>query len=273
MLRHVFLIETALLVVLAGTSGCQQGGSFGGGRSQGGLDAEDQDPGDTTLTVTLGEDASVWWTEVLQCGEDDLIPYDVVFGSGQAEGHAELSDSQGEESLGLGYEISAPPNTESFAMEICGIRAEFRVEPDPTLSPDAIQAVLGSVVLDVQHLGMVGDSRNYEMAIVLSVSGGDPMQTLENEVIYCLADEFMYCWWDTPYIDVCRYEEAGCNEPYRAGAEELRVTDIMFQAGRTYHVDLEITGWISAIVGQPEQGGRIEFDFLEIDDPQILFGI
>ena len=258
MLRHVPYLETALLIALVGMSGCQE---------------RDVVEGTATSIVVLGQNDSVWWTEVTQCGQDELMPFAVVMGSGQAEGHAQLVDDQGNSAPGMGYRISAPSSTDSFAMKSCGLRARFIVDPDPALGPDTVQAMLGSVALEVQHLALLGDARNYEVVITLSVSGGAVKVTRSAEVVYCLADNFVYCWWDTPYMDVCRYEGAGCNDPYQGGSERLEVTDVMFEAGQTYTVDLEVTGWISSINGWPEQGGQIDFDFSEIGDPQVIFGI
>jgi hypothetical protein len=258
MSRQMFLIQAALLAALVGLSGCPQDDGSGDGLIR---------------IVILGQDEAVWWTEVTSCSPDDLFPSEIVMGSGQTTGHAELVDDQGNSSPGMGYQIIAPSDTNSFAMRSCGLRGQFTVDPDPTLSPNAIQALLGSVAVDVTHLAVVGDSRNYEVSITLSVSGGSDNVTHSDEVLYCLADEFIYCWWDTPYIDVCRYEDAGCNDRYQAESRRLQVSDIMLEAGRTYTVDLEVSGWISSIDGQPEQGGQIDFDLSEIGDPQVLFGI
>lgn len=260
MSRQMLVIQAALPAALVGMSGCQE---------------REVELGTATRHVVLGQSDFVWWTEVTKCSEDDAIPSELVMGTGLAEGYAWLLDDQGNDDPAMGYLISAPSDTDSFAMVSCGLRARFPVDPDPTLGPEAVQAVLGSVALEVQHAALVGDARSYELAITLSVSGGVPKVTRSAEVIYCLADEFMYCWWDTPYMDVCQYEGAGCNDPYPSeGAwTRLEVTDVTFEAGQTYTVDLEVSGWISSISGRPDQGGQIDFDFMAIGDPQVLFGI
>ena len=68
MSRQMFLIQAALLAALAGVSGCPQDDGSGDGLIR---------------IVTLGQDETVWWTEVTACGEDELLPSEIVLGDGQ----------------------------------------------------------------------------------------------------------------------------------------------------------------------------------------------
>jgi hypothetical protein len=273
MSRNVLVLNVVLLIALAGVCACPKIDPQTGEPIENQSGAESLTPDASPREIPLGQDDGVPWTEVTLCAADDLLAYDMVMGQGQAEGYASLVDDQGNRLPHMNYEISAPWDTQSFAMKMCGLQTKFVVVPDPSLDPSVIQAALGSVSVAVEHTGYVGDSRNYQLSIVLSVSGGAEKVTYEAEVIYCLSDEFVYCWWNTPQMDVCRYEGAGCNDPWRAGPDRLVVSDIPLEAGQTYTVELQISGWISAIEGQPEQGGRVEFELFDIGEPQVVFGL
>jgi hypothetical protein len=191
--------------------------------------------GDPERIVTLGQDAYLWWDAITACGEGQG-PSGTATGGGTANGQATFPEPP-ESNPSLGVQVSAPHGVDASASQFCSIQAEFTVDPDPSLAPGAIQGMLGSMVCELFHFGVVADARNYLLRVELSVTSG-AITDVQQEVL--------------EFDDVVN--------PYQGGDDRLEVRDVWFQAGETYTVNLEVFGQIVSIQADPSFGGSVEFD-------------
>jgi hypothetical protein len=196
--------------------------------------------GEPVRHVTLGEDATLWWHEV---------PPMATFTDGAATADANAK-ILADDSAALHVDISAQAGTISGAVAVCEVGATFTVDPDPTLSPDTMQAVLGTVVVELAY-SVTGGPSNYELWIefyMLEFPG--------------FAAELSYSY----------YPELPQNNPVPGiDTVKLQVEDVMFEAGCTYHIILRVYGDIGS-TEDPPIGGRLWFEG-SAAPPQILFGI
>jgi hypothetical protein len=192
--------------------------------------------GDPVQIVTLGQDAYLWWDTITACGEGQA-PSGTATGGGTANGSATFPNPPRETSPALGVQVSAPHGADASASWFCSIQAEFTVDPDPSLAPGAIQGVMGSIVCEISHFGVVADSRNYLLRVELSVTSSA-----------------------TTDVQQAVLEFSDMVNPYQGGDDRLEVRDVWFQAGETYTVDLEVFGQIVSIQADPSFGGSVEFD-------------
>lgn len=204
--------------------------------------------GDPGQIVTLSQDAYLWWDAITACSEGQ-DPSGTATGGGTANGYATFPNPPRETSPALGVHVSAPHGVDASASWFCSIQAEFTVDPDPTLAPGAIQGMLGSIVCELSHFGVVADSRNYLLRVELSVSS-NATTNVQQEVL----------------------EFSDMVNPYQGGDDRLAVRDVWFQAGETYIVDLEVFGQIVSIQADPSFGGSVEFDVSPLE-LRVAFGL
>jgi hypothetical protein len=150
--------------------------------------------------------------------------------------------------------------TDSFATSSCSMSTTFQLEEDTTgLAPNG----QGTLVVNMSHLGEVGETSTYQISIDVAFRGeGGIIDT--RSFIFCEEvlvpgqlpglPGVMFCAGGTPYTSESEVAEFPC----------------LFEAGKTYQVEISVYGQVQASSAQPDWGGEITFA-LDVNSVRVEF--
>jgi hypothetical protein len=200
--------------------------------------------GEAVQTVPLYEDTALTLWDDCSC-EPTFTP------PGTAQAACSLPNAQQPDPF-IGYEMTVPKGSTGSAITICRMALTFFLEEDTTnLMPNRG----GTLVCDFSHTAAIGDSFNYVITIAVRLNG--EVATIEER-------EFNFAQLP-PFLG----SDEPIGTPYSAGNKQVRFAH-MFEAGRTYQAEIEVSGTLLGDVGDPTCGGQITFG-LDVDDLRIEF--
>lgn len=208
-----------------GLFGCPESGSQHAGEVS---------SGEATQVVPLYETTSlVLWDEPCYCA-----PFTSAMG-GTGEDYCRLPSGD-ETAASLGFALAAPGGTDAAPTSSCSISTTFQLEEDTTgLSPNAG----GMLVVDLSHWGAVGEAYTYQIFFEVRFRGESG--TIDTRTfVYCQEHEVegvTFCWG---------------GEPYSEGSETVEISHL-FEAGRSYSVEISVFGEVYASSLDANAGGEI----------------
>ena len=231
---------SCLLVLCCGFAGCppaaQEDQSGGGGEVE---------IGTAVQVVPLLEDTNLFLWETCNCPPLLTIPP----GSGQSSCS---TPNELQNKARINFQLSAPEETEAFALMSCPLVLPFLVEDTGA----GVSSGNARLICNFSHTGTV-DAYNYQLFIAVSLRG-ESGEIDRREFRFCEA-----------FLASGVGIVGACAEPYEAGTEQIEFSH-NFQAGNTYVLSVEVSSNVSALPTESTWGGQILFG-LEVDSVRVVF--